>query len=127
GLEDVVEAPGFVGTEQVELDLARALCLVLPSRREGYGLIVVEASSYRTPSVLVRHPDNAATELIEDGINGFVVPDANPRSLADAIVRVHTEGGALRTATAEWFAANARRLSLSRSLNAVVESYGRAT
>ena len=47
GLEDLVEAPGFVATEEVEHDLARALCMVLPSRREGYGLVVVEAASQR--------------------------------------------------------------------------------
>ena len=79
GVGDRVEAPGFVPTAQVEQALARALCLVLPSRREGYGLVVVEASSLGTPSVLVRDPDNAATELIEEGVNGFVVDDASPR------------------------------------------------
>ena len=44
-----------------------ALCMVLPSRREGYGLVVVEAAARGTPSVVVRDPDNAATELVEDG------------------------------------------------------------
>src|SRR5215213_5544726 len=31
GVEEIVEAPGFVSTEIVEHDLARALCMVLPS------------------------------------------------------------------------------------------------
>ena len=46
---DFVEAPGFVASADVEAALARALCLLLPSRREGYGLIVVEALSLGTP------------------------------------------------------------------------------
>jgi glycosyltransferase involved in cell wall biosynthesis len=123
GLEGIVDAPGFVPTETVEHDLARALCLVLPSRREGYGMVVVEAAALGTPSVLVAGEDNAATELIEEGVNGFVVESADAAVLADAMVRVHEAGGALRASTAEWFARNARRLSIDTSLNAVASSY----
>jgi glycosyltransferase involved in cell wall biosynthesis len=123
GLEDAVEAPGFVGTEEVQHDLARALCLLLPSRREGYGLVVVEAASGGTPSVLVRDPDNAATELIEDGVNGFVAESAEPAALAAAIERVHAGGGALRAATAAWFAEHAASLSVDASLDAVAARY----
>jgi glycosyltransferase involved in cell wall biosynthesis len=123
GLEGVVEAPGFVATEAVEHDLARALCMVLPSAREGYGLVVVEASAAGTPSIVVRGEDNAATELVEDGVNGFVAESASPEDLADAIVRVHAAGAALRESTAGWFARNARRLSLDSSLDVVADSY----
>ena len=66
GLEGVVEAPGFVDEEVIEDALARALCLLLPSRREGYGLVVVETLSKGTPVVLVRGEDNAATELVDE-------------------------------------------------------------
>jgi glycosyltransferase involved in cell wall biosynthesis len=123
GLEDVVDAPGFVATEVVEHDLARALCMVLPSRREGYGLVVVEAAACGTPSVVVAGEDNAATELIEDGVNGFVVASAAPDELAAAIVRVHEAGAELRASTAAWFERNARRLSLDASLDHVAGSY----
>jgi len=126
GLEDVVEAPGFVATEDVEAALARALCLVLPSSREGYGMVVVEASAAGTPSVLVRAEDNAATELVENGVNGFVVDSADPAALADAIVRVHAAGGELRASTAEWFAAHAERLSVASSLERVAAGYARS-
>ncbi len=123
GVADRVEAPGFVPTAEVERDLARALCLVLPSRREGYGLVVVEAASMGTPSVLVRDPDNAATELIEEGVNGFVAETSAPEDLAAAIEKVRAAGPALRASTAEWFGRNARTLSLDGSLDAVAASY----
>jgi glycosyltransferase involved in cell wall biosynthesis len=126
GLEDVVEAPGFVPTEVVEHDLARALCLLLPSSREGYGLVVVEAASVGTPTIVVRGEDNAATELVEEGVNGFVAPSASPDDLAEAIARVHAAGGELRASTADWFARNARRLSIDSSLDRVAASYGAA-
>jgi hypothetical protein len=38
-------------------------------------------------------------------------------------VRVHESGEALRRSTAEWFGANARRLSIGHSLEIVVRAY----
>jgi glycosyltransferase involved in cell wall biosynthesis len=123
GLEDAVSAPGFVNADELERNLRRALCLVLPSRREGYGLIVVEAAAAGTPSIVARAPESAATELIEEGENGFVAESVEPQALADAILRVRDEGQALRGRTAAWFRRNADRLSLERSLDAVAASY----
>jgi glycosyltransferase involved in cell wall biosynthesis len=122
-LEGRVSAPGFVPHEQVDAALRRALCLVLPSRREGYGLVVVEACAAGTPAVVVADPDNAATELIEEGVNGFVAASDSPEDMAAAIVRVREGGAALRASTAEWYRANARRLSLEDSLERVAEAY----
>ncbi len=123
GLGDVVDAPGFVSGEEVEEALATALCMVLPSSREGYGMVVIEAAAAGTPSVVVAGPDNAAVELVEEGANGFVAPDASPAALAAAIVRVHEGGAALRASTRDWFAANASRLSIDGSLDVVAAAY----
>jgi glycosyltransferase involved in cell wall biosynthesis len=119
-----VEAPGFVDAERVDEALRRALCMILPSKREGYGLVVVEASARGTPSVVVAEPDNAAVELVEDGVNGVVARSAAPEDLAEAIVRVHAAGHELRESTASWFERNAERVSLESSLRTVVERYG---
>ena len=78
-----------------------------------------------TPSVVVDAPDNAAVELVEDGVNGFVAPSASPEELAEAIVRAHRAGQPLREATASWFSRNADTLSLESSLRIVLDHYGR--
>jgi glycosyltransferase involved in cell wall biosynthesis len=119
----LVSAPGFVDSELVHDAIRRACCLLLPSRREGYGLVVVEASAVGTPSIVVRAPDNAAVELVEEGVNGVIAPSAEPAELAAAIVAVIAAGPALRASTAAWFARNAERLSLERSLEAVLAGY----
>ncbi|HEX5145665.1 MAG TPA: glycosyltransferase, partial [Conexibacter sp.] len=124
GLGDVVAAPGFVAHAQVEEALRSALCMVLPSSREGYGLVVVEAAARGTPSVVVAGEDNAATELVDDGENGFVAASASPEDLAAAILCVRAAGPALRDATAAWFGRNAARLSLEHSLETVLAAYG---
>ncbi|MDX6674268.1 MAG: hypothetical protein QOH11_1686 [Solirubrobacteraceae bacterium] len=125
GLDGAVEAPGFVDADVVDRALERALCMVLPSRREGYGLVVVEASARGTPSVVVRDPDNAATELVEEGENGAIAASAAPEDLAAAIASVHDAGSDLRDRTAAWFARNAKRLSLESSLETVLDRYQR--
>lgn len=122
-LRDAASAPGFVTSEEVDRTLAHALCMVLPSSREGYGMVVVEAAARGVPSVVVDDPDNAAVELVDDGENGFVAGSAEPDELAAAILRVRDAGPALRTATADWFARNAQRLSLGGSLDRVAEAY----
>jgi len=123
GLAETARAPGFVDAAELEDTLGQALCMVLPSRREGYGLVVVEAAARGVPSVVVADPDNAATELVDEGVNGFVAASASPEDLAAAILRVRDAGPVLRASTAAWFAANADRLSLDRSLDRVAAAY----
>jgi glycosyltransferase involved in cell wall biosynthesis len=123
GARESIDAPGFVAAERIESELRRAMCMLLPSSREGYGMVVIEAASRGTPSIVVAGEDNAATELIEEGVNGFVAPSADAETIAAAIVRVHEAGMALRESTASWFAANAGRLSLESSVRRVLAEY----
>jgi glycosyltransferase involved in cell wall biosynthesis len=122
-LDGAVALPGFVSEERVREALQRALCLAFPSTREGYGLVVLEAASRATPSVVVESPDNAALELVEDGVNGVIAASTSARDLAAAILRVHEAGERMRESTAEWFAQNARRLSLESSVEVVIDAY----
>lgn len=123
GLQDAVTVPGFVTAEEVQAMLAQALCLLLPSRREGYGLVVVEAASHGTPSIVVAGTDNAAVELISEGDNGFVAASASADDLADGIIRVRDRGFDLRESTSRWFQRNGDWLSLSASLDVVSTAY----
>jgi glycosyltransferase involved in cell wall biosynthesis len=124
GLREVVSAPGFTTAETVDAEMRRAMCLLLPSIREGYGLVVVEAAARGTPSIVVAGPDNAAVELIEEGVNGFVCESSDPRAIAEAIVRAREAGPGLRESTARWYARHERELSLESSLQTVLASYG---
>jgi glycosyltransferase involved in cell wall biosynthesis len=123
GAQETISAPGFVEAGQLEASLRSALCMLLPSSREGYGMVVVEASAVATPAVVVAAPDNAAVELVAEGLNGTIVPLAEPEAIAEAIVRVHEAGLTLRESTALWFEENAERLSLESSLRTVLDSY----
>jgi glycosyltransferase involved in cell wall biosynthesis len=122
-LQQSVRLLGRRPEQEVDAALARAACLVTASEREGYGLVVVEAAAHGTPSVVVAGPENAATELIVDGVNGVIASSASPDDLAPAILRVLAAGEGMRESTARWFAGNAETLRLDRSLELVVREY----
>jgi glycosyltransferase involved in cell wall biosynthesis len=123
GLEHTVLAPGFRDAATVEEEMRRALCLLVTSRREGYGMVVVEAAALGTPSVVLAGEDNAASELVQEDVNGLLVTSSDPQALADAIVRVRDAGMGLRERTARWYRDNAHTLSLESSLRTVLENY----
>ena len=123
GLDSAVEVRGRVEHGEVIVALAGASCLLLPSEREGYGLVVVEGVSLGTPAVVVAGPENAATELIEPGVNGVIAPSAESEPLAEAIVQVLEGDEPMRRSTAEWYRRHARELSIESSLEAVERAY----
>jgi len=123
GAGEFASALGFVDGEVLERELSRALCLLLPSRREGYGMVVIEAAAAGTPSIVTQGPDNAAVELVEEGVNGLIAASDAPETLAAAIVAVHRAGMPLRESSAAWFARNAGRLSIDASLDIAATHY----
>jgi glycosyltransferase involved in cell wall biosynthesis len=115
GLGEEIRRPGFVAEAEIEAAMAEAAAIVQPSEREGYGMVVVEAAARGVPVVVVPAPDNAATELVDAGENGFIAADATRAALAAAMAAAIDGGDALRTRTRAWFAANAERLSIAGS------------
>ncbi len=122
-LENVIACPGFVPWPQLETALSRAAGLLFPSEREGFGSVVIEAIARGTPAIVVRGPDNAATSLIVEGVNGFVAPDPEPATLADYIVRLYSAGAALRTSTHQWYRDHAAQISLDASIIQIDQVY----
>jgi glycosyltransferase involved in cell wall biosynthesis len=84
-LESVVTVRSDVHTDAEKyMLLAASSLLVLPSEREGFGLVMIEANAAGLPAITVNCPDNAAKDLITEGVNGSVV-DLTAESLAQAI------------------------------------------
>ncbi|GAB1646597.1 glycosyltransferase family 4 protein [Krasilnikovia sp. MM14-A1259] len=74
---DLADRVMFTGTlaggDEVLATIKAARVLVLPSTREGFGMVVLEANACGVPVITVRHPGNAAAELIEEDVTGWVV------------------------------------------------------
>ena len=77
---------GFKDWKQLPSYYAAADLLILPSRRDQWGLVVNEAMASGLP-VMATEKVGAAQDLILEGQTGFVVPEDNAAALASAIDR----------------------------------------
>lgn len=78
-----VSSPDDVPETEKQRLLATARCLVLPSRIESFGLVLLEAWSLGVPVIALDLP--VFRELIEHGVDGLLVSPGDTRALADAI------------------------------------------
>jgi glycosyltransferase involved in cell wall biosynthesis len=86
---------GFQTTERLIELYALADRAVVPSRAETWGVIVNEALACGCP-VVTTDAVGAAYDLIEDGVNGYVVPVGDVAALAEALVAPRPDAGANR-------------------------------
>ncbi|MGZ8892489.1 MAG: glycosyltransferase family 4 protein, partial [Halobacteriota archaeon] len=100
GVEENVSFTGFVDQDGLTAYMKASKVFVLPSIREGFGLVIVEANACGLPVISIRHDMSAVRELVEDGVNGFLVNDISSREIAEAITKLVTDE-ALRERLAE--------------------------
>jgi glycosyltransferase involved in cell wall biosynthesis len=84
---------------------SRCSVLVLPSVEDGFGLVVLEAMACGLPVIVTSH--FGAADVVEDGINGFVVPPRDVKAITEKLIllseneSVRTEMGKAARLTAE--------------------------
>ena len=77
GIEKNLTFIGFQeNKEKIYSHMKSSKIFISLSQREGFGITVLEALACGTPAITIRHETNAAAELIQDGVNGYVTqPD----------------------------------------------------
>ena len=86
GIGDSIDLPGAVDRDVLERAYATAAVFALPSSKEGFGIVYLEAWANGLPVIGSRF--GAAGEVIDDGVDGITVDPADAPSLADALVRL---------------------------------------
>ncbi|MHB0977642.1 MAG: glycosyltransferase family 4 protein [Candidatus Aquicultorales bacterium] len=95
GLSGNVRFLGSVPADRMRELYALSDIVAIPSRRdekaeEGVSVAALEAMASAKPLVVT--PVGGFKSLVRDGENGLVVPDENPRALAEAILRLGNDG-----------------------------------
>ena len=107
----------------VAVALDESTCLVLPSRSEGMGRVVIEAFCRGRGAIGSRV--GGIVDLVQDGVNGLLVEPGDTEALAGALVRVLGDRGlaqrlgAAGHATADLWAISPEEFA--RRLRALVE------
>jgi glycogen synthase len=76
---------------KVAAALDESSCLVLPSRSEGMGRVVIEA--FCRGRGVIGSRAGGIVDLVDDGVNGVLVEPGDTEALADALVRVLGDRG----------------------------------
>lgn len=71
-------------------EVKRSKVLVLPSTREGFGLVLVEAGACRLP--VVAYTCNGVVDVVRDGETGFLVPKRDVAALSARIKKILASG-----------------------------------
>jgi len=78
-----VRFSGFMEYDEMIARMKSSKVLVLPSSREGFGIVVVEAFACGVPVITVAEAHNAAAELVDE-VCGFVV-ELDAHAIAGAV------------------------------------------
>ena len=85
GMQERIHLTGY-RTDAPEV-IAACDVLVVPSIREGLPRVILESLAYKTP--VITSANDGSMEIIEDNVNGFVVPVRDGDSIAQKIRYLH--------------------------------------
>lgn len=105
-----------VSAVTADLDIA-----VLPSLREAQGISLLEAMARRRP--VVASAVGGIPEVVTDGVDGLLVPPADPAALAVAVLRLATSPELRRRFGEAGFATVRDRFSIDAMVRRIEEIY----
>ncbi len=85
-IQNAVVLPGYIQEEELEDHFAISDMYVMPSKKEGFGIVFIEAMYYGLP-VIAGNTDGSADALLQGGLGQLVNPD-NAGEIAIAITNV---------------------------------------
>ena len=118
GVQDLIRILGHTDSRTVlwASDLA-----VLPSNREGFGLVIIEAMWCGLVSV--RTPAGGAIDQIEDGTNGFLFPFEDHVTLAERIDKLSSDQLLLQRMSRAALATGLEKFSLQTMIDQTLQVY----
>jgi glycosyltransferase involved in cell wall biosynthesis len=86
GVDGAIEWAGAVDDEALKARYRDSALFAMPSRKEGFGIVFLEAMSFAKPVIAARA--GGAPEVVEDGATGLLVTYGDVEALAERINRM---------------------------------------
>jgi glycosyltransferase involved in cell wall biosynthesis len=122
GATDVVRFHGSVSEQRLREFYLSARVFALPSSKEGFGIVYLEAWQYGVPVICSIH--GASPEIVSDGVDGFAVDEDDIPLLADRLKILLTDDEACRAfgergrlKVSELYCNNNFRINLTNCIN----------
>lgn len=113
----------FLGHRDDALELVTAADLVvLPSHQEGLPVVLMEATS--VGATIVATEVGGVPQIVDDGVNGVLVPPGRPDAMADALERLVADPE-LRHRLGKQAMADGTRFDISRARGEIGATYRR--
>jgi L-malate glycosyltransferase len=93
--------------------IAACSTLVLPSLRDGFPRVVMEAMGYGVPPIVTR--SGGCEDVVEDGVSGYLVPVADAQAIADKILQLYNNPHTIAAMSAACRQRIANEFSCARS------------
>ncbi|HIJ57749.1 MAG TPA: glycosyltransferase [Deltaproteobacteria bacterium] len=120
GVQDIVTFEGRITQENLPPYYSAADVLVVPSHYESFGLVGLESLACGTPVVSTKV--GVLDRLLQDGMNGSIVPNGCPKALALSI-ETFINGTSLKDSTSEVIRTSVEDYSWSNVATAIIDEY----
>lgn len=89
GLEDNVFLKQYISSPQEAF--RNAACSILTSRQEAFAMVITESMASGTP-VIAYNVKYGPTDIINNGVNSFLIEQGDQKELAEKIIKVMKDG-----------------------------------
>ena len=121
GLRDKVHFLGNISINEVQIELAKANCLLVPSFQENAPLTIAEAMAVGVP--IVASNVGGIPEIIEDGKTGLLIDPGDIKSLSDAVSKILSDETLARSMGHAAKEAARKRFTVSLACEKTVQAY----
>jgi glycosyltransferase involved in cell wall biosynthesis len=112
----------FAGYREDVVHIMKCLeVLVVPSKEEPFGRVVIEAMAAETP--VVASEVGGIPEIIKHGINGLLIPPNDAKSIANAVIRLVKDTGLREKLIQESRKTVKEQFSLQMHINKIAAIY----
>ncbi len=120
GLDEMIVFLGKRSQDSLPYYYSAAEAVIVPSHYESFGMVALEAMACGTP--VVASQVGGLAFLVQDGVTGFVVPNGEPKILADRLSRLILEPG-LSTRLGNQAAAIAQDYAWPKITERILQAY----